>query len=245
MAHLAETASEMGVDLARSSVEMVCVGGEPGASIPGTRARLERMWGAKLYDCYGALEFQPIAWEMRQQRGPLIAEDFVFAEVIHPETHAPVPDGERGVLVLTHLDKEACPLIRWWTGDVVVRDRTPQPDGRTHARLVGGVLGRADDMLIVRGVNLFPTAVEDIVRAFPGTTTEYVLVIDDTMKDSNTGFLTGVKLRVERTADAPADLQDALAARLREELQVRFVVEVLPAGTLPRTVHKARRVVRE
>ena len=100
------------------------------------------MWGAKLYDCYGTTEFQPIAWETSLQTGPLIAEDFVFAEVLHPETLAPVPDGERGVLVLTHLDKEACPLVRWWTGDVVVRDRTPQPDGRTHARLVGGVLGR-------------------------------------------------------------------------------------------------------
>lgn len=244
MAHVAETAAEMGVDLARLPIEMVCVGGEPGASIPGTRVRLEAMWGARLYDCYGALEFQPIAWDTAAQGGPLLAEDFVHAEVVHPETHAPVPDGERGVLVLTHLDKEACPLVRWWTGDVVVRDRAPQPDGRTHARLVGGVLGRADDMLIVRGVNLFPTAVEDIVRGCPGTTTEYLLVIDDTMKDAN-GFLAGVKLRVERTADAPSDLRERLAARLREQLQVRFEVEVLPAGTLPRTVHKARRVVKE
>jgi phenylacetate-CoA ligase len=127
----------------------------------------------------------------------------------------------------------------------VVRDRRPQPDGRTHARLDGGVLGRADDMLIVRGVNVFPTAVEDIVRSFPGTTTEYVLVVDDAMKDAKTGFLNGLKLRVERTDDAPPDLADALAARLRERLQVRFVVEVLAAGKLPRTVHKAKRVIQE
>ena len=245
MAHVAETAAEMGVDLARSTVAMVCAGGEPGASIPGTRERLERLWGAKLFDCYGALEFQPIAWDTNLQLGPQIAEDFVFAEVVHPETLAPVPDGGRGALVLTHLDKEACPLVRWWTGDVVVRDRKPLPDGRTHARLLGGVLGRADDMLIVRGVNLFPSAVEDIVRACPGTTTEYVLVIDDAMKDPKTGFLNGVKVRVERTDDAPPDLADALSARLREKLQVRFVVEILPAGTLPRTVHKAKRVIRE
>jgi phenylacetate-CoA ligase len=245
MAHVAETAAEMGVDLVRSAVAMVCVGGEPGASIPGTRARLERLWGAKLYDCYGTTEFQPIAWETQLQLGTVIAEDFVLAEVLDPETMEPVADGERGVLVLTHLDKQACPLVRWWTGDVVMRDRRAQPDGRTHARLIGGVLGRADDMLIVRGVNLFPTAVEDIVRAFPGTTTEYVLVVDDAMKDAKTGFLTGVKLRVERTDDAPEGLADALAARLRERLNVRFVVEALPAGTLPRTVHKAKRVIRE
>jgi phenylacetate-CoA ligase len=100
-------------------------------------------------------------------------------------------------------------------------------------------------MLIIRGVNLFPTAVEDIVRAFPGTTNEYVLVIDDSVKDPKTGFLTGVKLRVERADDAPEDLEYALTAKLREKLQVRFHVEVLAAGTLPRTVHKAKRVIQE
>ncbi|KRE04376.1 CoA ligase [Bosea sp. Root381] len=245
MAHLAETAEEMGFDLPSSTVEMVCVGGEPGASIPGTRERIERQWGAKMFDCYGALECQPIGWDTALQLGPQLAEDYIHTEILDPDTLKTVEDGQRGVLVLTHLDKQACPLVRWWTGDVVVRDRAGTPDGRTHARLVGGVLGRADDMLIIRGVNLFPTAVEDIVRAFPGTTNEYVLVIDDSVKDAKTGFLTGVKLRVERTDDAPADLEYALTARLREKLSVRFHVEVLPAGTLPRTVHKAKRVIQE
>jgi phenylacetate-CoA ligase len=245
MAHVAEAAEDMGVDLAASTVSMVCVGGEPGASIPGTRERLERMWGAKMFDCYGALECQPIGWDTALQLGPQIAEDFIYVEILDPDTLEPVEDGQRGVLVLTHLDKEACPLVRWWTGDVVVRDRTPTPDGRTHATLKGGVLGRADDMLIVRGVNLFPSAVEDIVRACPGTTNEYVLVIDDSVKDPKTGFLTGVKLRVERRDDAPEDLGEKLSYRLRERLQVRFVVEVLPAGSLPRTVHKAKRVITE
>lgn len=245
MAHLAETAEQMGVDLPSSPVEMVCVGGEPGASIPGTRERIERQWGAKMFDCYGALECQPIGWDTALQLGPQLAEDYIHTEILNPDTLKPVADGERGVLVLTHLDKQACPLVRWWTGDVVVRNRQGTPDGRTHATLVGGVLGRADDMLIIRGVNLFPTAVEDIVRAFPGTTNEYVLVIDDSVKDPKTGFLTGVKLRVERTADAPEDLEYALTSRLREKLQVRFHVEVLAAGTLPRTVHKAKRVIQE
>jgi phenylacetate-CoA ligase len=245
MAHVAETAQEMGIDLPASSVAMVCVGGEPGASIPATRERLESAWGARMFDCYGALEFQPIAWETTAGLGPVIAEDEIFAEVLDPTTEEPVADGERGVLVLTHLRKEACPLVRWWTGDVVIRDRGPMPDGRTHGRLVGGVLGRADDMLVIRGVNLFPSAVEDVVRSFEGTTNEYQLVIDDSVKDPNTGFLTGIRLRVEMTAGAPSDFAERLAARLRERLQVRFVVEALPAGTLPRTVHKAKRVVTE
>ncbi|MBO9356805.1 AMP-binding protein [Bordetella petrii] len=243
MAHMAETAQGMGRDLTRSQVRMVCVGGEPGASIPGTRERIERLWGAKMYDCYGALECQPIGWDTAAQLGPTLAEDFIYVEILHPETHEPVADGERGVLVLTHLDREACPLVRWWTGDVVVRDSRPAPDGRTHARLVGGVLGRADDMLIVRGVNLFPSAVEDIVRGFPGLSNEYVLVLDDSVKDPVTGFLTGVKLRVESESGAAGDLGERLSQRLREKLQVRFHVEVVTPGTLPRTIHKATRVI--
>jgi phenylacetate-CoA ligase len=243
MAHMAEAAEKLGRDLTTSRVKMVCVGGEPGASIPGTRERIERQWGAKMFDCYGALECQPIGWDTAAQLGPTLAEDFIYVEVLHPDTKEPVADGERGVLVLTHLDKEACPLVRWWTGDMVVRDSRTAPDGRTHARLSGGVLGRADDMLIIRGVNLFPSAVEDIVRAFPGLSNEYLLVLDDSVKDPHTGFLTGVKLRVERAAGAPADLGERLSQRLREKLQVRFHVEVVESGTLPRTIHKATRVV--
>ena len=245
MAHLAEAAEKMGRDLTQSKVKMVCVGGEPGASIPGTREKLQAQWGAPMFDCYGALECQPIGWDTAAQLGPTLAEDFIYVEILHPETHEPVADGERGVLVLTHLDKQACPLVRWWTGDMVVRDSSTAPDGRTHARLSGGVLGRADDMLIVRGVNLFPTAVEDIVRAFPGLTNEYVLVIDDSVKDPKTKFLTGVRLKVERDHGAPADIGERLSQRLREKLQVRFHVEVLEPGTLPRTVHKAKRVIHE
>jgi phenylacetate-CoA ligase len=245
MAHMAETAEKMDVDLAASTVQMVCVGGEPGASIPGTRERIERQWGAKMFDCYGALECQPIGWDTAAQLGPTLAEDFIYVEILHPETHEPVADGERGVLVLTHLDKQACPLVRWWTGDMVVRDSKPAPDGRTHARLSGGVLGRADDMLIVRGVNLFPSAVEDIVRSFPDLTNEYVLVLDDSVKDPKTGFLTGVKLRVERGHNAAPELAERLSHRLRESLKVRFHVEVLEPGMLPRTIHKATRVIHE
>jgi|PlaIllAssembly_1097288.scaffolds.fasta_scaffold08671_3 phenylacetate-CoA ligase len=245
MAHVAEAAEKMGRDLTQSKVKMVCVGGEPGASIPGTREKLERAWGARMFDCYGALECQPIGWDTALQLGPTLAEDFIYVEVLHPDTHEPVADGERGVLVLTHLDKQACPLVRWWTGDIVVRDGSVAADGRTHARLKGGVLGRADDMLIIRGVNLFPTAVEDIVRGFPGLSNEYVLVIDSSVKDPKTGFLTGVKLRVEPDATAPPDIGERLSQRLREKLQVRFHVEVVAPGTLPRTVHKAKRVVHE
>jgi len=245
MAHIAEAAENKGRDLTESNVRMICVGGEPGASVPGTRKRLEAQWGAKMFDCYGALECQPIGWETAAQLGPTLAEDFIYVEILHPETCEPVPDGENGVLVLTHLDKQACPVVRWWTGDIVARDSTVAPDGRTHARLKAGVQGRADDMLVIRGVNLFPSAVEDIIRTLPGTSNEYILVLDDSVKDPKTGFLTGVRLRIEPTPMAPSDLGEHLTQLLREKLQVRFHVDVVPPGTLPRTVHKAKRVVYE
>lgn len=242
--HLIEVARGMGLDLRDSKVARIALGGEPGAGIPATRSLIERGWNAQAYDAYGSLEFQPIAWECAEKAGSHLAEDFALAEVLDPETEQPVPDGTPGVLVLTHLDKEACPLIRWWTGDVVVRDPSPCACGRTHARLAGGVRGRADDMLIVRGVNVFPSAVEEVVRATPGTTGEYLIVLDKDVSD-HAGFLTGIKLRVERAPDSPSNLTVRLTDALRAALQVRAVVEVVEPGVLPRTTHKAKRILRE
>jgi len=245
MAHLAEVAERLGVDPRATALRRIMLGGEPGAGVPATRARIEGLWGAKACDGYGSLEFQPIGWECEAQAGAHLAEDFAYAEILDPESEQPVPDGTPGVLVLTHLDKEAFPLVRWWTGDVVVRDSAPCACGRTHARLPGGVRGRADDMLVIRGVNVFPTAVEQVVRETPGTTGEYLIVLDDEVRDPATGFLSGLKLRVEGTADAPPDLGERLSRAVRERLQVRAQVRVEPPGSLPRSTHKARRVVRE
>lgn len=241
-AHLAEVAARMGRDLTRSKLKTIMVGGEPGGGLAGTRARIERNWGAKTYDCYGMIEFQPTAWETEVQDGLILAEDFVYAEVLDPTTLVPVPDGTPGVLVLTHLDKQACPLIRWSTGDVVVRDSRPGTDRRTMARLVGGVQGRVDDMLVVRGVNLFPSAVERVLRAVPGVGAEFQIVLDESLKDS-AGFWTGIRLRAEADDGDPATIGPEIARRIREQLTVSAQVEVLPFGTLPRAMHKAKRVV--
>jgi phenylacetate-CoA ligase len=243
-AHLIEVARGMGLDLRTSKVKRIALGGEPGANIPATRKLIEDGWDAKAFDAYGSLEFQPIAWDCEAQTGPHLCEDFAVAEILDPETEKPVADGAPGVLVLTHLDKEAVPLVRWWTGDVVVRDSSPCACGRTHARLAGGVRGRADDMLIVRGVNVFPSAVEDVVRRTPGLTGEYQIVLDADVMDAKTGFLTGLKVRVEREASASGDVGAKLADALRI-LNVRAVVEVKEPGELPRTTHKAKRIIKE
>ena len=242
-AHLAESVAELGFDLCESKIKLIGLGGEPGGGLAATRDRIERLWGVRPFDCYGMIEFQPTAWELPGRDGLVLAEDFAFAEVLDPDTHEPVPDGTPGILVLTHLDKQACPLVRWWTGDMVVRDSRAAADGRTHACLVGGVRGRADDMLIVRGVNLFPSAIEDVLGSIPNVSPEFMIVIDDSLKDA-AGFLTGIKLQVEAEAGAPADIGSKIAGTIRDRLTVRAEVEVLAAGTLPRTTHKAKRVRR-
>lgn len=243
-AHLAEVAGEMGVDLRDTKIRAVAVGGEPGGSLPATRRLIERAWDARMFDCYGMIEFQPTAWEVESQDGLVLAEDFLYAEVINADTHQPVADGKPGVLVLTHLDKQACPLVRWWTGDMVVRSTRVGADGRTFARLVGGVQGRADDMLVIRGVNLFPSAVEEVIRSIPGVEGEYQIVLDKSVRD-DAGFLTGFRLKVEVEADAPSGIDQEITAQIRDRLQVRCVIELAPLGTLPRSTHKAKRVVRE
>lgn len=243
--HLAETAERAGRSLRESRVRHIQVGGEPGAGVPATRSLIEEHWGARCYDGYGSLEFQPIAWECVEQAGGHLAEDFAYAEVLDADTRRPVPDGTPGVLVLTHLDKQACPLVRWWTGDVVVRTSAICGCGRTHARLVGGVLGRHDDMLVVRGVNLFPSAVEEFVRSTPDTTGEFRIVLSPAVTDPATGYLTGIGLRVETTAADRAEFAERLAARFKVELNVRCVVEPVDPQSLPRSTHKSRRIVRE
>lgn len=243
-AHLAEVAAEMGVDLRDTKIRAIGVGGEPGGSLPATRRLIESGWNAKMYDCYGMIEFQPTAWEVEAQDGLVLAEDFLYAEVIDAETREPVADGKPGVLVLTHLDKQACPLVRWWTGDMVIRSTKVGADGRTHARLVGGVQGRADDMLVIRGVNLFPSAVEEVIRSIPGVAGEYQIVLDRSVRD-DAGFLTGFRLKLEADPAAPSNLNETVTANIRETLQVRCVVDVVALGALPRSMHKAKRVIHD
>src|SRR5688572_4475930 len=167
---LAEIAAQdwPGGHLQKGPVRMLIVAGEPGGSIPATRRRIEESWGARVIDHHGLTEIGPVSFECWENPGGLhVNEDEFVCEVIDPSTGQPVPDGQSGELIVTNLGRVASPNIRYRTGDIVIRRAGPCPCGRTWARLDGGILSRADDMVNIRGNNVYPSAIESVVRRFP------------------------------------------------------------------------------
>ena len=229
--HLAEVARERGIDLGRLPVRITVHAGEPGAGIPAVRARIEGAWGARTYDHGGMTEMGAYGYECAERGGLHVNESEFVAEVIDPVTAAPAREGE---LVLTNLGRVGSPAIRYRTGDRVRLAQALCPCGRTFVRLEGGILGRLDDMLIVRGVNVFPAAIEGVVRRFSAIDEFQIEVF-------RAGELDEVRVLVEVGDAAGASrLQEAL----RASLGIRFEVTPVPLRSLPRYELKARRVVR-
>ncbi len=235
--HLAEVAAEHGIDLAASPVRTTIHAGEPGASVAAVKRRIEELWGARAFDHAGATEVG--AWGF-----DCLADDLAihlnelefFFEVIDPESGEPVPDGERGELVATTLGRPGMPVVRYRTGDLVVRDDRPCACGRTLSRIEGGVLGRADDMLTVRGVNVYPSAVDGVVRGLPE-------IVEYEVEVRRRGALDELLIKVE--AAAPREVvEPALVAAFRSRLGIRVDVAWAEAGSLPRYELKARRFKR-
>ena len=236
---LLDVAREAGSEaLSDSPVRVIIVAGEPGGSIPATRARIERGWGARVIDHHGLTEVGPISVECLQAPGFLHVNEREFiAEVVDPDTAVPVADGARGELVVTNLGRTASPVIRYRTRDLVVRTRKRCACGRTLARLAGGVAARADDMVNVRGVNVYPAAVESVLRAVDPVV-EYRCTLQAA------GSLRGIAVEVEIEDGVDAAAVTALAAsRLREALGLTVPVTRVEAGALPRFEMKARRFI--
>jgi phenylacetate-CoA ligase len=239
-AHLAE-----GFDLRESSVQRVLVAGEPGGGEPAFRAQLEDGWGAKVTEAMGIGDIGVSLWgECKEQDGMhLGARGLVHAELIDPETDdaLELEDGAQGELVLTHLQHRAAPLLRFRTRDHVEVRTSPCRCGRTGPRI--RCLGRTDDMLIVRGVNVFPSAVRDVVSEFAPQVSGHVLVRPQSA---------GVKqepplpVSVELAKDATPDtaLADAIRERLRSVLVIQTRVELVPWGSLVRSEYKSKLVER-
>ena len=235
--HLAELAAKEGIDLAASPVRALVVAGEPGGNIPATRERIEAVWGARVFDHYGMTEVGPVAVEAADSRGQMyLLESQYLAEVLTPDTDAPAPPGECGELVLTNLGRVGSPLVRYRTADVVRVATDPDPAGRTWRRLYGGIVGRADDMIHVRGNNLYPAAIEAIVRRFPQVA-EYRIVVD------YSGPLADLRLEVEPVAGDGRELAEQVGRAVRDELLFRVEVSPVACGSLPRFEMKAKRLV--
>ena len=232
--HLAETGRERGIDIAALPVRATVHAGEPGAGIPAVRARIEAHWGARAFDHAGMTEMGAYGFECATQAGLHVNEAEFIAEVLDPTTGAPAREGE---LVLTNLGRLGSPVIRYRTGDRVRLADAPCACGRTFRRLEGGILGRLDDMLILRGVNVFPSAVEDIVRRFAAVEEFQVEVF-------RAGELDEARILVEVGAGDGAGVCEALQEALRAGLGLRLQVSQAPPRSLPRFELKARRVVR-
>ena len=235
-AHLAEAAASENFDLKTFAVRVIIVAGEPGGSVPATRRRLEELWpGARIFDHHGMTETGPVSHECPAQPGTLhILDRAYLAEIVDAQGNA-ARAGEVGELVLTVLGRAGSPLLRYRTGDLARAGR-PCACGRPGTALPGGLLGRTDEMVIVRGVNVYPTAVEDVLRGF-AEIAEYQVEVDRSRD------LMELSLRIEpMTGCAEAE---ALAGRVQHALHgafnLRVPVALAPTGSLPRFEMKAKR----
>jgi phenylacetate-CoA ligase len=235
--HLAEVAAQEGIDLASSPVRALIVAGEPGGNVPGTRGRIETAWGARVFDHWGMTEVGPLGIECPEAPGGLhLLETECLPEVIDPADGRSLPPGMPGELVLTTFDRSGSPLVRYRTGDVVCVDPRPCPCGRSWMRLDGGIRGRVDDMIVLRGNNLYPSALQTILHRF-SEVAEYRVEVD------RAAALAVLRIEVELRPDAPPVTLSRIDQALREALLFRAEVRAVPLGTLPRFEMKARRVV--
>jgi phenylacetate-CoA ligase len=242
--HLAEVAADAQIDAAALSVRLVIVAGEPGGSVPAVRRRIAAAWGADVLDHAGATEVGP--WGvglLDAEAGPLSAggpglhviEPWFHPEFLSVETGGPAAAGELAELVLTTLGRAGCPVIRYRTGDIV-KPRWPTAEeiaagGCPWVWLDGGVLGRTDDMLVVRGVNIFPRAIDEIVRSFPE-------IVEYRLQVAVRGSLDTMHLEIEDRLGDP----DRVARELQMRLGLRVEVQAVPLGSLPRFEGKGRRI---
>jgi phenylacetate-CoA ligase len=237
---LAEVAREEGIDLPGSGVRALIVAGEPGGSIPATRQRIESAWGARVFDHNGLTECGPVGIECAERPGGLhLLETEYLAEVIDPRTGRAVPPGVEGELVLTNFGRWGSPLLRYRTGDLVRIDPAPCPCGRELLWLDGGVRGRADDMVVIRGNNFYPGALQTILHRF-AEVAEFRVEVD------RTAALPVLRVEVEpRTEAHGPGLAERVDRAIRDELLFRAEVVAVAPGSLPRFEHKAQRVVRK
>jgi phenylacetate-CoA ligase len=240
--HLGRVMQEKGLDPAKSSVKTLLVGGESASGIPNTRERLEDLWGARLVEFYGCTEVSPHCGGYScpasdQGDGPVtthLMEDIQIWELVDADSKECVSEGERGLTVCTSLNSESSAQLRFLVGDYTTYDTGICDCGRTHVRAVGAFAGRADDLINLRGIKMYPSQLEQAVRAVPGIGDEYEIVLSK--NDDGLDIMTA---RIEHDDAAAAD---QVVEEIRSRCEIRAEVELLAPGTLPKTEFKAKRV---
>ena len=229
--HLTEVAEREGISLAESPIRLTIHAGEPGASIPGTRARIAEAWGAQVFDHAGASEIGAYGIGDSEGKGLYMNEAEFIAEVVDPHSLEPVPEGAVGELIITNLGRGAWPVIRYRTGDLVRPRRVQVGDGPVKLLLEGGVLGRRDDMITVRGVNIYPSALENIIRAVAGSAEFRITATKSEEMDQ-------VAIELEGSSAAAAKVKREIA----DQIGLRVEVEAVAENKLPRWEAKAKRL---
>lgn len=241
---IADTAIEMGIDPKKDlKLKAGIFGAEPCSQ--GMRDEIAEKLGIQYCDIYGLSEVMGpgVAFECSELGGLHLAEDHFYAEIIDPETLQPVADGEYGELVFTTLTRECCPLVRYRTRDITRIISEQCACGRTHRR-IDKIIGRTDDMLIIRGVNVFPSQIEQVLTSFPEIATQYQIIL------TTRGSLDHVELRVETVQDFPFDeirkleeLKRRLSSELKSNLQVSVDIKLVEPKTIERSEGKAKRII--
>lgn len=229
--HMAEVAHDRQINLPALGVRKMFVAGEPGGSVTSVRERIEKAWNAKLTDHAGASEIGPWGYSDPQQRGLYVMESEFIAEFLSHETGEPATEGELSELVLTSLGRWGSPVIRYRTGDLVKPIWNHGQDC-SFVLLEGGILGRVDDMVVVRGVNIFPSSIEQIIRSFPE-------VIEYRLTASRKGEMDHLKLEIEDRLQKPERISDELQVRLGLKIDVTLA----PTGSLPRFEGKGKHFI--
>lgn len=236
---LADTAKENHIDIANSSVRILMLTGEPGALVPGIREKLQTYWNARCFDVIGMTEVGTWGFQCtEEQNGVHILESEFIAEVIDPDTGIPAQEGEVGELVLTNLGRSCMPSIRYRTGDFVKVKKGLCSCGRTFRILEGGVLGRKDEMIIIRGVNVFPNVLTNIVENNIAAGDDYQIEVYEDKGISE------ISIQLEmKEEDKNKTVQRAIQDEIREKLNLRVEIRIVPRGTIPKSDYKAKRFV--
>ena len=219
-----------GVERMSLRINKIIVAGETGGSVPEVRSRLEKLWDSRVFDHHGMTEVGPVSYEAEDMpRQLIVLEDAYLAEVVDPKTGKEVEDGECGELILSTLDRTACPLLRYRTGDWVKKKLH-----RGRLILDGGILSRLDDMVVVRGVNIYPSAIDAVVRQFPE-------VIEFMVEQRKVDAMDEIELLVEVDGNVAKPLLKKIESKLRDTFSLRIPVRLAEPESLPRHEFKAKR----